>query len=129
MCKHERAEAWKEHPAAARRAVAHDHAGQRGAGKPVVQLGESRQAVEESAAMQAGEGGGVAAQAEVLGISTAEDRQDTIGPGGQRCATATKVARHPHYVHRAATIARRRCLRGASGRCEWMRQRERRRHA
>ena len=129
MREHDRAEAREEHPAAARRTVAHDHAGQRRAGKPLVQLSEGGQAVEERAALQAGEGGGVAAQAEVLGVGAAEDGKNALGPGGQRRVAATKVARHPHHVHRAAAIARRGCLRGARGRREWMRQRERRRCA
>eukprot|EP00964_Phaeocystis_antarctica_P083462 scaffold52497_cov69-Phaeocystis_antarctica.AAC.2 len=84
----ERAEAREEHPAAARCAVAYDHAGQRRACEPVVQLGESGQAVEEGT-LQAGSGGGVATQAEMLGVGTAEDRQDAVGPGGQRRAATT----------------------------------------
>jgi len=84
----ERAEAREEHPAAPRRAVAHNHAGQSCARKPVVQLGEGGQAVEEGALL-AGGGGRVATQAEVLGVSAAEDRQDAVGPGGQWRAATT----------------------------------------
>ena len=97
----ERAEAREEHPAAARRAVAHDHAGQRRAREAVVQLGEGGQAVEEGALL-AWVGGGVATQAEVLGVGAAEDRQHAVGPGGQRRAVAAEVARHRHHVRRAA---------------------------
>eukprot|EP00964_Phaeocystis_antarctica_P028067 scaffold15817_cov70-Phaeocystis_antarctica.AAC.3 len=56
----ERAEAREEHPAAARRAVAYDHARPRRAREPVVQLGEGGQAVEEGT-LQAGDGGRVCA--------------------------------------------------------------------
>ena len=100
----ERAEAREEHPAAARRAVAHDHAGQRRAREAVVQLGEGGQAVEEGALL-AWVCGGVATQAEVLGVSAAEDRQHAVGPGGQRRAVAAEVAGHPHHVRRAAVAA------------------------
>ena len=100
----ERAEAREEHPAAARRAVAYDHAGQRRAREAVVQLGEGGQAVEEGALL-AWVGGGVATQAEVLGVGAAEDRQDAVGPGGQRRAVAAEVAGHAHDVRRAAVLA------------------------
>ena len=100
----ERAEAWEEHPAAPRRAVAHNHAGQSCARKPVVQLGEGGQAFQEGALL-AGGGGGVATQAEVLGVGAAEDRQDAVGPGGQRRDTTTYVTGHPHHLHRAAIVA------------------------
>jgi len=100
----ERAEAREEHPAAARRAVAHDHAGQRRAREAVVQLGEGGQAVEEGALL-AWVCGGVATQAEVLGVSAAEDRQHAVGPVGQRRAVAAEVAGHPHHVRRAAVAA------------------------
>ena len=100
----ERAEAREEHPAAARRAVAHDHAGQRRAREPVVQLGEGGQAVEEGT-LQVGGGGGVATHAKVLGVGAAEDRQDAVGPGGQRRAATAELAGHSHHVHSAAIIA------------------------
>eukprot|EP00964_Phaeocystis_antarctica_P006431 scaffold3476_cov68-Phaeocystis_antarctica.AAC.3 len=100
----ERAEAREEHPAAARRTVAHDHAGQRRAREPVVQLGEGGQAVEEGT-LKAGGGGGIATQAEVLGVGAAEDRQDAIWPGGQRRAATAEVAGHHHHVHGATIVA------------------------
>ena len=90
--------------AAARRAVAHDHARQRRAREAVVQLGEGGQAVEEGALL-AWVGGGTATQAEVLGVGAAEDRQDTVGPGGQRRAVAAEVTGHPHHMRRAAVAA------------------------
>eukprot|EP00964_Phaeocystis_antarctica_P032028 scaffold18119_cov76-Phaeocystis_antarctica.AAC.3 len=100
----ERAEAREEHSAAARRAVAYYHAGQRRAREPVVQLGEAGKAVEEGT-LQAGGGGGITTQAKVLGVGAAEDRQDAVGPGGQRRAATAEVAGHPHHVHGARVVA------------------------